>query len=190
MSNDAAGVASAAISGVSLLNDIVQESINASSRSVSIHLTNNCESKLLINPQVYTNSGYCCDPPQPTVGQGVTETCGFENTKGAACGAVGVLTYDITEDRKTKAVKRLAIMFSVPFDYASFENWFAVGLFDTAQACDSYLYNLMYNNEGSFKREKASGSEISFQKDEEFILLGTMSPAAKAEIKVELWDKD
>ncbi|KAJ8348796.1 hypothetical protein SKAU_G00273850 [Synaphobranchus kaupii] len=84
---------------ISLVNDIAQQSISSILRSVSIHLFNST-SNILINPQVYTYSGYCYDPPQPTVKKGVTEVCAFGHTKGTICGAVGVLTYDIAEDWK------------------------------------------------------------------------------------------
>uniref|UniRef100_A0A0E9WXH3 Uncharacterized protein n=1 Tax=Anguilla anguilla TaxID=7936 RepID=A0A0E9WXH3_ANGAN len=183
-----AGVAGTAISGAALVKAIVHDSVSGCLRSVVINLNNNT-SYMLINPQVYTYSGYCYVPPQPSVEKRKTEVCSFGQTKGTACGAVGVLTYDITEDRKKKAVERLAIMFSVPFNYNHYENWFALGLSDIDQACDHSLYNRMYYNTGSFKRERATGSEISFRSGK-FILRGTMSPVAKAEIKVELWVED
>ncbi|KAJ8277166.1 hypothetical protein GJAV_G00072150 [Gymnothorax javanicus] len=163
-----------------------QPSLAEASRSVSIQLTNS-SSSILTNPQVYNFSGYCDSLLQPTVGAGVTETCAFVNTKRVFRGAVGVMTYDITADQGKKADKRLAIMFSVPFDYSIYENWFAFGLFDTDQACDDSLYKLMYYENGSFKRGKASSSEISFTA-ERYTLKGKMSPSAKAQMKIELID--
>ncbi|KAJ8280027.1 hypothetical protein COCON_G00070930 [Conger conger] len=80
-------------------------------------------------------------------------------------------------------------MFSVPFDHNLYENWFALGLFDTSQVCDESLFDLMYYKEGSFMRAKASGSEMSFQAGQ-YILRGTMCPVANAEVKVELWDHE
>ncbi|XP_061095083.1 DELTA-sagatoxin-Srs1a-like [Conger conger] len=117
-----AGAASAV---TSLVYHIAQKTVSSGLRSVIVHLTNS-SSSVLINPQVYTSSGYSYDPPQPTVGKGATEVCAFGQTKGTARGSVGVLTYDIAKDRKIEAVKRLAIMFSVPFDYNLYENWFAL----------------------------------------------------------------
>lgn len=182
-----AGVTSATFSGVGLVNAIVHDSVSGCLRSVIMNLTNS-SSCMLINPQVYTYSGYCYVPPNPMVEKGKTEVCSFGQTKGTACGSVGVLTYDIFEDQKNKAEYRLAIMFSVPFDYTYYENWFALGLFKTAQACDYSLYEQMYYNTGSFKREKATGSQIRFQ-NEKFILTGTMSPIRNAEMKVDLCNK-
>ncbi|KAJ8277167.1 hypothetical protein GJAV_G00072160 [Gymnothorax javanicus] len=182
-----AAIAGAAFTGGSLLSDIIQKAILAGQRTASIHLTNNCKSNFLINPRVYTHSGYSYNPPQPTVKKERTEVLTFGHTKGSARGAVGVLTYDITADRKTEAVKRLAVMFSVPFDYASNENLFALGLFDVNQPCDKSLYDLMYYRSGPFTRQNASGSEIRYQ-GQNYTLVGTMCPAANAVIKMELWD--
>ncbi|KAJ8280030.1 hypothetical protein COCON_G00070960 [Conger conger] len=96
-------------------------------RSVSIHLFNN-SSVILTNPQVYSISGSCVRAPQPTVEKGASVMCAFGKTAGTVRGAVGVLTYDIAEDQEMEAVKRLAIMFSVPYDYNLFKNVFALGL--------------------------------------------------------------
>ncbi|KAJ8377133.1 hypothetical protein SKAU_G00077170 [Synaphobranchus kaupii] len=176
--------AAASVSGVSLLNMITKQSLNAANRSVSIYLSN-CSSNILINPQVYTYSGNCFEPPQPTLPKGVAEIS-FGSTSASSSGAVGVMTYDITEDRKN-AGKRLAIMFSVPYNYNHYENWFALGLFDPYQACDESLYDMMYYKDGTFERGKAVGTEIRFQSGE-YMLRGTMSTVAKAEMKVEFWD--
>ncbi|KAG9331981.1 hypothetical protein JZ751_016257 [Albula glossodonta] len=184
-----AGEASPVISVSSLLNDLVRDFISAADRSVSVHLKNCTESHVLINPQVYTYSGYCRNPPQPTVGKGVTEVCSFGHTEGTARGAVGVMTYDIIEDRKN-AVQRLAILFSVPFDYASFTNRFAVGFFEVYRACDESMYEEMYHGaETTFTRAEGSGSEISY-KDQNFTIRATMSPVKKSIMKVELWDTE
>ncbi|KAG1967948.1 actinoporin-like protein [Pimephales promelas] len=43
-------------------------------------------------------------------------------------GSVGVLTYDLFERNRNDYIETLAIMFSVPWDYNLYKNWFAVGL--------------------------------------------------------------
>ncbi|KAJ8377134.1 hypothetical protein SKAU_G00077140 [Synaphobranchus kaupii] len=135
----------------------------------------------------FTDSGYCYNTPKPTVPQGVTEVCAFGDTKGSLFGIEGVLTYDIVDDQNEGAVKRLALMFSVPYNYLFNDNWFALGFFDLDEECDEPLFNRMYRKRGTFRREKASGSEIYFQCGK-FTLRGTMSPVAKADIKVEFLD--
>ncbi|KAG7488330.1 hypothetical protein MATL_G00032670 [Megalops atlanticus] len=184
-------LSSALFSGASMVNEIIQHSASAGDRSVSIHLTNHTKTYILVNPQVYTHSGYCYNPPQPTVKEGIREICSFTKTTGTACGAVGVLTYDIANDCR-KTLKRLAIMFSVPFDYSYYENWFALGFFGTDRACDESLYKLMYNeNDGTFTRTKALGTENSHTStDKKYTLRGTMTPMAKAVLKVEVWEED
>ncbi|KAG9331986.1 hypothetical protein JZ751_016262, partial [Albula glossodonta] len=84
-------------------------------RSVTIHLINHSNSHILVHPS---------DPPQPTVQSGETVKCSFNKTAGAARGAVGVMTYDITNS-SNEVFQRLAIMFSVPYDYNLYENYFA-----------------------------------------------------------------
>ncbi|KAJ8377140.1 hypothetical protein SKAU_G00077200 [Synaphobranchus kaupii] len=142
---------------------------------------------MFLTKLVYTDSVYCCDPPKPTVPQGVTEVCAFGDTKRSLFGFEGVLTYDIVDDQNEGAVKRLALMFSVPYNYLFNDNWFALGFFDLDEECDESLFNRMYRKRGTFRREKASGSEIYFQCGK-FTLRGTMSPAAKADMKVEFLD--
>ncbi|KAJ8278296.1 hypothetical protein GJAV_G00086080 [Gymnothorax javanicus] len=167
---------------------ITQLSLSSSSRTCSI-LLSNCSSSILINPQVHTNNGYCCSPPDLTVDKGARSIFAFGNGAGSNSGAVGVMTYDITQNRKMKAHKRLAIMFSVPNNYNRYENWIAMGLFDVSQPCDDSLYQQMYYNSGPFRREKSDGSEISYE-SEKYIIRGAMTPMSKAEMKVELWDKE
>ncbi|KAJ8280028.1 hypothetical protein COCON_G00070940 [Conger conger] len=49
----------------SLVNDIAQEVLGSVLRSASLHLSNKCKNNILINPQVYTSSGYSYDPRSP-----------------------------------------------------------------------------------------------------------------------------
>uniref|UniRef100_A0A0E9X0L9 Uncharacterized protein n=1 Tax=Anguilla anguilla TaxID=7936 RepID=A0A0E9X0L9_ANGAN len=132
-------------------------SLTSASRSVSIELSN-FSTNILINPQVFTDSGHCYGAPQPTVEKGAVATCSFAKIYGVPCGAVGVLTYDITEDRKTKAVERLAIMFCVPFNYIFYTNLFSLGLFDIREKNDKDLFESMYHKtKPEFKRGMGSG---------------------------------
>ncbi|KAL4604791.1 DELTA-stichotoxin-Hcr4a-like [Arapaima gigas] len=175
-------------SGATLVNELVQQYHCAPDRCVSIVMSNCSKNHTLVNPQVYTFSGYCYNPPQPTVRPGVTEICLFGKTIGCATGAVGVLTYDVT-DRQNSNQARLAIMFSVPFDYNHFENWFALGFFDKNRPCDESLYKHMYYETGKFTRGKSVGSEIKYCEEEErFTLKGTMSALGRSVMKVEFWD--
>uniref|UniRef100_A0A8C9R8D7 DELTA-actitoxin-Afr1a-like n=1 Tax=Scleropages formosus TaxID=113540 RepID=A0A8C9R8D7_SCLFO len=176
-------------SGATLVNAILQQYHNTTDRCVSISLSNCSETHSLVNPQVYTYSGYCYNPPQPTVRPGVTEMCFFGKATAGATGAVGVLTYDIVEEEK-HVLGRLAIMFSVPYNYNHYQNFFALGIFEKDKECDESLYKHMYYDaKGRFCRSKSVGSEISYiEKLERFKVRGTMSPMGKSVMKVELWD--
>ncbi|KAI1888753.1 hypothetical protein AGOR_G00171970 [Albula goreensis] len=166
--------------------DVAQVIAEEGDRCVTIHLNNHSNSHILVHPRFHTSSGFCSDPPQPTVQSGETVTCSFNKTAGAARGAVGVMTYDIT-NHSNKVFQRLAIMFSVPYDYNLYENYFAVGLFDSNRSCDYDLYSEMYYKDGLFTRQKASGGEISYKRDK-YTVKGIMSDTKKAILRVEFWD--
>ncbi|KAG7272291.1 hypothetical protein CRUP_014176 [Coryphaenoides rupestris] len=80
-------------------------------------------------------------------------------------------------------------MFSVPWDYNLYKNWFAVGIYDKGRACDASLYKEMYydKKQERFAREEANGSGISFAGDY-LDVRATMSPMGHAIMKVEVWD--
>uniref|UniRef100_W5KPN9 Uncharacterized protein n=1 Tax=Astyanax mexicanus TaxID=7994 RepID=W5KPN9_ASTMX len=157
-------------------------------RNVTIQITNYSNNYTLDNPRIYTYSGHCYDPPQPTIKQNPKEVCSFTKTASTATGSVGVMTYQIlTNDRR--CIGELAIMFSVPYDYNLYENVFALGIFKKNTECDETLYNMMYSNVcAEFRREKGIGSSMTHTGGN-ILLKGTMSPQAQSVMKVELWDK-
>uniref|UniRef100_A0A8C6TQY8 Actinoporin-like protein n=1 Tax=Neogobius melanostomus TaxID=47308 RepID=A0A8C6TQY8_9GOBI len=129
-------------------------------------------------------------PPQPTVRPLMTEVCTFTKSGGKATGAVGVLTYDLFERTKSDYIESVAIMFSVPWDYNFYKNWFAVGLYPKGHNCDENLFKEMYNDktQQNFKREEANGSGINHAGNY-LDVRATMCPMAKAIMNVEVWDK-
>uniref|UniRef100_A0A3B1JLK3 Uncharacterized protein n=1 Tax=Astyanax mexicanus TaxID=7994 RepID=A0A3B1JLK3_ASTMX len=138
--------------------------------------------------RIYTCSGYCHNPPQPTIKQNTLEVCSFSKTANTACGAVGVLTYQIINNEKDP-IKQLAIMFSVPYNYNHYKNWFALGLIESDCSCDKELYRKIYYDESdTFKRAIGTGNSITYSNDS-FLLKGTMSPLGQSVIKVEFWEK-
>ncbi|XP_027034058.1 bryoporin-like [Tachysurus fulvidraco] len=155
-------------------------------RNVSIQITNFTDRYTLSNPRIHTSSGYCLNPPQPTVARKTSEACSFTKTHFSARGCVGVLAYKILKDEED-FVGELVIMFSVPFDYNWFENYLALGIFENQVSCNSDLFYEMYNTKGTFKRERATGSEIMYP-GQGICVKGTMSPAGNSIIKIEFRD--
>ncbi|TKS89402.1 DELTA-alicitoxin-Pse1b [Collichthys lucidus] len=161
-----------------------------SRRNVTIEITNVTNNICLIDPKVYLESGNCHSPPQPTVRPLKTEVCNFSKTSGKASGAVGVITYDMFERQSNCAREKLAIMFSVPYDYNFYKNWVALGIYDKSRECDESLYKEMYNNkeQQGFVRAEAKGCSLMYV-GKNLDVMCTMSPLGRAILKVELWDK-
>ncbi|XP_034076029.1 actinoporin-like protein isoform X2 [Gymnodraco acuticeps] len=163
-----------------------------SKRSVTIEISNVTNNYCLIKPRVFFENGETYNPPQPTVRPLKTEVCTFSKSGGQATGAIGVMTYDLFERSQNDYIETLAIMFSVPWDYNLYKNWFAVGLYKKGQICDKELYKQMYyekkQNEHGFVREESTGSGINYV-GKYLDVKATMSPLGNAVMKVELWDK-
>ncbi|XP_034049798.1 actinoporin-like protein [Thalassophryne amazonica] len=159
----------------------------SSGRNVTIELTNYTKKCCLADPKVYLENGNVHIPPQPTVRPLKTELCNYSKQKGKATGAVGVMTYDILMLGK-KDPDKIAIMFSVPYDYNFYKNWFAIGIFPQSQGCNEDLYKKMYYKEDeAFVRAEAKGNCI-MTSNKDVIIKATMSPLSGAIMKVEVWD--
>lgn len=122
----------------------------------------------------------------------MTECCTFTKSSSSATGAIGVLTYDLMGRQSSQTSESLAIMFSVPWDYNLYKNWFAVGVYKKDRSCDKELYKEMYyekkQKEHGFVREEATGSGINYVGANHDVK-ATMNPLATAIVKVEVWDK-
>ncbi|XP_030626148.1 DELTA-sagatoxin-Srs1a-like [Chanos chanos] len=162
----------------------------SSRRNVTIEITNLTNNYCLINPKVYLDSGETYNPPQPTVRPLKTEVCTFSKTSAKAKGSVGVMTYDLFERSRNDYAETLAIMFSVPWDYNLYKNWFAVGIYAKGKECNEALYKEMYydKEQTGFVREEANGSGITYEGNQ-LDIKATMCPMGRAIMKVEIWDK-
>ncbi|XP_061088485.1 actinoporin-like protein isoform X2 [Conger conger] len=161
----------------------------SSRRNITIEIKNLTKDFCLANPKVYLDSGVTFNPPQPTVRPLKTEVCSFSKTSGQAQGSVGVLTYDLMERTGSTKPETLCMMFSVPYDYNLYMNWFAVGIFGKGRNCDESLFKEMYyNDESGFVRAEANGSGINYI-GTDLDVKATMSPMGRAIMKVEVWDK-
>ncbi|KAL0992688.1 hypothetical protein UPYG_G00096780 [Umbra pygmaea] len=163
-----------------------------STRNVTIEIKNLTKDYCLKNPKVHLESGGTYIPPQPTVRPQETEICTFIKTSHSLRGSVGVMTYDLFESSSNDFTETLALMFSVPFDYTYYINWYAVGILnkDKGKACDRDLYQKMYNeNQKWFSRSAATGTGLNYTEGKCVDIKATMSPMAKSIMKVEIWDK-
>ncbi|XP_056286451.1 DELTA-stichotoxin-Hmg2b-like [Pseudoliparis swirei] len=163
-------------------------------RSVEIEITNQTNVSSLINPGFYLFSGNCQIPPQPTVSPQKAEMCKFSMVTGLARGAVGVLTYDFKRQSDTPNEK-LAIMFSVPFNYIADKNILAIGIYAGDKECNKALYNEMYygvpyhdKEMHGFVRKAAKEGSLTFEGCR-FHIKAIMSPVGGSVLKVEVWDK-
>ncbi|XP_065133347.1 tereporin-Ca1-like [Paramisgurnus dabryanus] len=158
-------------------------------RNCTIEINNMSNVYNLINPHFYTYSGYCCHPPQPTISSKKTGVCAFSKTPHTACGSVGVMTYNLFHMEKQVCTERIAILFSVPYNYNHFVNVFGVGVFDITCECNHGLYNYMYYGKDSrqFTSVTADVSGITFNA-QTVELRATMSNVGKAIIKLEIVD--
>ncbi|XP_051988360.1 bryoporin-like isoform X2 [Xyrauchen texanus] len=159
-------------------------------RNCTVEITNVTTAYCLINPKVYMFSGFSCHPPQPTIRTTRTEVCSFTKDDNTATGAVGLLTYDLFQMKKSMCTERVAVLFSVPFDYNHNKNVLGIGIFESSRGCDKALYKHMYEGKdlSQFTRVDAAGSGIVL-KGQNIDLRATMSNVGKAIIKLELYDK-
>ena len=117
-----------------------------------------------------------------------SHVCSFIKTRGAAAGSVGVLTYETKKVQGKNTEEVLAIMFSVPYDYNLYNNWFAVGIYGHGRTCDRGLFNDMYYNQGDrFVRRKA-GSDVNYEGNV-FNVKAKMADVASTILTVELGEE-
>ena len=136
----------------------------------------------------YAESGSCDKSLPLTIDPSGSGDVLFIKTPHTACGAVGVFTYDLVNRSTNEATEKIAVMFSVPYDFNMYSNWFAVGIFDKSKKCNYDLYYHMYNNEDtSFDRSKASGSCLSYKNDR-VTVMASMADTYQPVMKVEVSD--
>lgn len=135
---------------------------------------------------MHTVSGHCEAPLPPTLAPSDSGSALFSKTAGAACGAVGVFTYDLLNGSTKQYDGKLAVMFSNPYDFNLYSNWYAVGVFDLARPCDHELYKHMYNSaEKEFVRGKAKGAGLTHS-SHRLTVRATMSDSYQPVLKVQV----
>lgn len=135
---------------------------------------------------LYLVSGLCQIPLPAKLKPSESGNTMFSKTGGTARGSVGVFTYDLYDHEKKGADKKIAIMFSVPFDYGMYSNWFAIGVFDRDTNCDYDLYcKMYYSPERGFVRGKADGLDLTHT-DNDITVKSSMTNSSIATLKVDV----
>uniref|UniRef100_A0A672FE88 Actinoporin-like protein n=1 Tax=Salarias fasciatus TaxID=181472 RepID=A0A672FE88_SALFA len=185
---DASGAVNTGVAIAGLVTAVGQAigQIAPTHRQCFIIITNGCSSFSLSNPRWYMDSGSCASPFPPTIRSNALESAVFIKTPNTARGAVGVVTYDLLNNDNKQSREKIAIMFSNPYDFNLYSNWYAVGIFHKSKECDEHLYHEMYNETSdSFIRSKPDGRVLSYR-GKEVTIKATMSDAYQPVMKVEL----
>uniref|UniRef100_UPI003AAD07AE DELTA-sagatoxin-Srs1a-like n=1 Tax=Centroberyx gerrardi TaxID=166262 RepID=UPI003AAD07AE len=162
-------------------------------RECTIEIENGCLNYILSNPRMYLYSGRCAKPLPLTLGPSASAAALFTKTPFSLRGAVGVITYDLLNNLTSELTENMAVMFSVPFDFNLYSNWYAVGIFDMSKKFGKSLYREMYYDEEqrSFRRGKAErpgltvGPGLTY-KHHDVTIRATMTHARQPVMKVQV----
>uniref|UniRef100_A0A3Q2WY50 Uncharacterized protein n=1 Tax=Haplochromis burtoni TaxID=8153 RepID=A0A3Q2WY50_HAPBU len=155
-------------------------------RQSGIYITNKSDRYTLCNPSLYLSSGLCQIPLPTKLECFESGNTLFSKTGGTGRGSVGVFTYDLYDPATDRADNKIAVMFSVPFDYILYSNWYAVGVFDKKTNCDYDLYCKMYHgDERGFIRGKADGHDLIHTVDD-VTIKSSMTNSSVATLKVDV----
>uniref|UniRef100_A0A3B5MT08 DELTA-sagatoxin-Srs1a n=1 Tax=Xiphophorus couchianus TaxID=32473 RepID=A0A3B5MT08_9TELE len=156
-------------------------------RQCRVEIQNKTSSFTLCDP-LYLFSGNCDCPLPPTLRPSESGTALFVKKSHAACGSVAVFTYDIFQESTKQNRGRLAVMFSVPYDFHLYSNWYAVGAFSKDKLCDEALYKEMYYaSQRGFVRGKAKGPSL-IHRVGHVTVRASMSDSYQPTLKVDLCD--
>ncbi|KAM4531671.1 deep-sea actinoporin Cjtox I-like [Odontesthes bonariensis] len=155
-------------------------------RQCSFEIKNKSSKYTLSEPLVHLVSGNSEVPLPPTIGPSETGSALFMKTPNTACGSVGVLTYDLLQEPGRQFRGRMAVMFSVPYDFVLYSNWFGLGVFGRDMQCNKELFNNMYKGmESGFVRGKAKGPSLTHRSDH-VTVRATMSDSYQPVLRVEV----
>ncbi|XP_075999280.1 uncharacterized protein LOC142992661 isoform X2 [Genypterus blacodes] len=185
MAAAAAGVISAAVAIGSAI-----ASVAPTHRQCTIEVMNECANYMLCNPRMFIEDGGCTIPLSLSIRSRACGTAEFSKTPNTAYGSVGVFTYDLRHNTTKKSTEKFAVMFSVPYNYDVYKNWYAVGIFDISKPCDHDLYDEMYNDtDQAFVRGTPSRVPSITYEGEHVTIVATMSDCYLPVIKVQMKDK-
>lgn len=83
----------------------------------------------------------------------------------------------------------MAVMFSVPYDFNLYSNWYGVGVLGLDAQCGKPLFEQMYNQvERGFVRGKAKGPSLT-HKGTNVTVRATMSDSYQPIMKIQVSDQ-
>jgi hypothetical protein len=131
----------------------------------------------LVNPQYHVDSGQCDDPPANSIDTfAASDPILFSKTNDVARGTVGLLSYQVDGEEH-----KLVVMWSVPYDYNFYENWWNVAMYPKGKALDSALFKEMY------KTAKKGSQTVSMNIDGwAYEIAGSMGTSGKTTLKIDL----
>ncbi|MCC5667317.1 hypothetical protein LC653_26400 [Nostoc sp. CHAB 5784] len=176
------GISTTPITESSKISKELEEILNSMNviRKIAIAIANNTEKKL-INPKYYLEDGEI-KRTDLTIYEKEVGFVASRKTEYSVFGSWGVVTYEIENTNK-----KLAIMWSVPFDYVLYENWFKLAIINLNNQTDKNLLDDMYYNKGMTKgkvKKAATGSETWQQ--EGYILQGIMGTGGSATLNMSI----
>ncbi|XP_036004576.1 DELTA-sagatoxin-Srs1a-like [Fundulus heteroclitus] len=157
-------------------------------RECTVTIHNKTSGFILRDPQVHLHSGNCDIPLPPDLSPTESGTALFKKTRDTACGSVGVFTYNIVHKSTKQDHGRLAVMFSVPYNFNFYSNLYAVGKFSKNKQCDKDLYHEMYyDSNDNLVRGHAKGPSL-IHKGSHVTIRASMSDSYQPVLKVDVCD--
>ena len=178
------GVLAGAAAAASVIASILG-SISAQERTVVIAI-HNYLSIDLADPRAWVHSGRIEGDLTPIPAGQFGTAVASKNPGPTATGAVGVVTW-----RFGDAEERLAVMFSVPYDYNLYKNWFKLAVIDGGVETDKALYEDMYYDKGRTlgKAARADAGKATWQRTlhgQTGTLTGSMGRDGRCVLSVEV----
>ena len=175
------------LSGASELGGLLRvllDTLSAVQRAIAIGINNYLEQDLQ-NPSFYIFSGKI-DYAALIVEAKHCGGAGAGKTAGpVATGAVGLLAYEIAG-----IDHRFVIMYSVPFDYGLYKNWFKLSIVPNSVPIDQALYEDMYYDYGKLTQGKAAPADAGTAiwaiqvGEQEYVLQGVMGTGGLCTLNV------
>ncbi|KAM6904764.1 DELTA-thalatoxin-Avl1a-like [Xenentodon cancila] len=156
-------------------------------RQCFVEIQNKSSLCCLTDPIIHLVSGSSESPLPPTLKSSEAGSARFVKSFGAR-GSVGVFTYNLIQESTKQYRGKIAVMFSVPYDFNLYSNWYAIGMFGREKLCDKDLFDEMYKGgEKGFVRGKAKGPSLTYRGDH-VTIRASMSDSYKPVLKVDICD--